>query len=108
MYEIVGFHPMGMIVRSDEYGDQLWCLAKMRTHKQSKCAICSLPIGHEGYRPFGNFSNRMRRICMRHSGLIPPTGDGLAADASADDNFAAGVAFGVNEALTNKGDEGEE
>lgn len=36
----------------------------------------------------------------------PPTGDGLATDAKAD--FAQGFASGVNEALTNKGDEGGE
>lgn len=37
----------------------------------------------------------------------PPT-EAAASAASADDNFAAGVAFGVNEALTNPKPDGED
>lgn len=68
MYTILGFPSSGLMrTRHPRWGEQVWALAKLRSHKSDDCAICSLSVGSdEAFRPIGNAGNRMERICVRH------------------------------------------
>ena len=53
-------------VMSPEYGTQLWVLSNTNNRKNQQCAICKSKIKmntQRMYRPMGNPSNRMYRIC---------------------------------------------
>lgn len=56
------------------WGEQLWVLAKMRTHKRDACMICGAPVGDLAFRPITNKGNRMERICTgKHLDKSAPT-----------------------------------
>lgn len=49
------------------HGEQLWTLVHMTyKHSQDACAICGSTVGSRAFRPIGNRSNRMHRICTAH------------------------------------------
>lgn len=72
MYSIAGNLSKGLVVfRHYIYGSQIWSLAKLRSRKNDKCAICGVVVGTIAYRPITNRKNRSARICIKH---IAPRG----------------------------------
>jgi len=68
MYTILEFPGEGLMLTSSEYGRQIWAVSKLtRKHNGDKCTVCGQPVGEYAYRPITNLSNRMMRICLRHS-----------------------------------------
>jgi len=67
--KILGFPSEGlMLTYHFKYGQQLWCKSKMTSrHSKNKCLICGDMVGNKAYRPITNKSNRMKRICLKHS-----------------------------------------
>lgn len=50
-------------LKHPRYGQQLWVLIKLRSHKKSRCVICDAILGISAYRPLTNLGNRYCRIC---------------------------------------------
>lgn len=56
----------GVIFTVSKYGRQVWSLARLRSRKDNKCAVCGKPLGDKAYMPMSNAGNRMERICQNH------------------------------------------
>lgn len=67
-YKITQHNGMLLTTSSEEYGEQVWSLCRLRRHKESKCVICGKTLGEFGFRPITNGYNRIHRICVRHEG----------------------------------------